>query len=87
VALAPDAAFMLVRMADALMAFGRYDEAIEPLRRALRLDGRLEAALEGLEMSCHRAGRQEEALDARRALLGLRGASERMQALTEQPRP
>lgn len=83
VALAPDAAFMLVGMADVLMTLGRYDEAIDPLRRALRLDGRYEAALERLEMSCHRAGRQEEALDARRALLGLRGAEQRLLLLTE----
>jgi tetratricopeptide (TPR) repeat protein len=82
-ALAPDAPFMLVGLADVLMALGRYDEAIEPLRRAIRLDGRYQAAIERLEKSCHRAGRHEEALDARRALLGLRGASERMQQLTE----
>ncbi len=83
VALAPDAPFLQVGLADVLMALGRYDEAIDPLRRALRFDARYEAALERLEMSCHRAGRQEEALDARRALLGLRGATERMRRLTE----
>jgi len=82
-ALAPDAPFMQVGLADVLMTLGHYDEAIEPLRRALRLDGRYQAAIERLEKSCHRAGRHEEALDARRALLGLRGASERMQQLTE----
>jgi tetratricopeptide (TPR) repeat protein len=80
--LAPDAPFMQVGLADVLMALGRYDEAIEPLRRAIRLDGRYQAAIERLEKSCHRAGRQEEALDARRVLLGLRGASERMLQLT-----
>jgi serine/threonine protein kinase/Flp pilus assembly protein TadD len=83
VALAPDAPFMLVGLADILMTLGRYDEAIAPLRRAIRIDGGYQAAIERLENSCHRAGRHEEALDARRALLGLRGAKERMRNLTE----
>lgn len=49
-----------------------------PLRQALRLLPRYDAALERLEMSCHRAGRHDDALDARRTLLGIRGASERI---------
>lgn len=83
VALAPNAPFMLVGLADILMTLGRYDEAVEPLRRAIRIDGGYQAAIERLENSCHRAGRHEEALDARRALLGLRGAQDRMRKLTE----
>ncbi len=82
VALAPEAPFMLVGLGDVLMALGRYDEAIDPLRRAIRFDPRYEAALERLEMSCHRAGRQEEAQDARRAMLGLRQAGTRMEQLS-----
>jgi tetratricopeptide (TPR) repeat protein len=80
---APTAAFMRVGEADVLMALGRYDEAVGPLRHALRLLPRYEAALERLEMSCHRAGRHEEALDARRALLGVRGETARIGELTE----
>lgn len=80
--LAPKAPFMHVGLADVLMALGRYDEAIGPLRQALRLLPRYDAALERLEMSCHRAGRHDDALDARRMLLGVRGASERIGQVT-----
>jgi tetratricopeptide (TPR) repeat protein len=83
VRLAPGAAFMRVGEADVLMSLGRYDEAVGALRQALRLLPRYEAALERLEMSCHHAGRHEEALDARTALLGLRGESERITHLVE----
>ena len=84
VALAPDAPFMRVGLADILMTLGRYNEAVEPLRYALRLDPRYDSALERLEISCHRAGRHDDALDARRALLGVRGAVERMEHLSAQ---
>ena len=80
--LAPKAPFMHVGHADVLMALGHYDEAIGPLRQALRLLPRYDAALERLEMSCHRAGRHDEALDARRMLLGVRGASDRIAQVT-----
>ena len=82
VRLAPKAPFMYVGHADVLMALGRYDEAIGPLRQALRLLPRYDAALERLEMSCHRAGRHDEALDARRMMLGVRGAGDRIPQLT-----
>ncbi|MGH7585913.1 MAG: protein kinase domain-containing protein [Gemmatimonadales bacterium] len=75
------APFLHVGLADALMGAGRYDAAIGPLREALRLAPGYAAAHERLEMSCHRAGRHEEALDARRTLLGMRGAEERMALL------
>ena len=81
VRLDPLAPFLHVGLADALMGAGRYDAAIGPLREALRLAPGYAAAHERLEMSCHRAGRHEEALDARRTLLGMRGAEERMAAL------
>lgn len=84
VALTPDAAFMLVGLADVLMALGRYDEATGPLRDALRLAPKYDAALERLEMSCHRAGLHDEALDARRSMLGVRGETERLQLLMEE---
>ncbi len=83
VAIAPDAPFMQVGLADVLMALGRYDEASGPLRDALRLSPNYDAALERLEMSCHRAGLHEEALDARRSMLGVRGETERLSALME----
>ena len=83
VALAPDAPFMHVGLADVLMALGRYDEATGPLRDALRLSPNYDAALERLEMSCHRAGLHEEALDARRSMLGVRRETARLQALME----
>ena len=83
VQLAPRAAFMYVGLADVLMALGRYDEAIAPLRQALRLHPRYDAALERLEMSCHRAGRHDEALDARRQLLGIRGDTRRIAAVAD----
>ena len=77
VRLDPLAPFLHVGLADALMGAGRYDAAIGPLREALRLAPGYASAHERLEMSCHRAGRHEEALDARRTLLGMRGAEER----------
>ena len=83
VSIAPDAPFMLVGLADVLMALGRYDEATGPLRDALRLSPNYEAALERLEMSCHRAGLHEEALDARRSMLGVRRETARLQELME----
>jgi tetratricopeptide (TPR) repeat protein len=84
VRLAPSAPFMHVGLGDVLMALGRYQEAIRPLREALRLSPKYDAALERLEMSCHRGGRHDEALDARRVMLGLRGATERMALLTQE---
>jgi tetratricopeptide (TPR) repeat protein len=84
VKLAPHGAFFHVGLADVLMALGRYDEAVRPLRDALRLAPRYEAALERLEMSCHRAGRHDEALDARRSLLGVRGAADRAALVAEE---
>jgi tetratricopeptide (TPR) repeat protein len=81
VRLTPRAPFVHVGLADVLMTMGRYHEAIGPLRDALRLLPRYEAALERLEMSCHRAGRHDEAFDARRMILGIRGATERMEQL------
>ncbi len=81
--LAPGSPFMAVGLADVLMALGRYDEARGPLREALRLSPNYDAALERLEMSCHRAGLIEEAFDARRSMLGVRGETARLQALTE----
>jgi tetratricopeptide (TPR) repeat protein len=81
VKLDPLAPFLHVGLADALMGAGRYDAAIGPLREALRLAPGYASAHERLEMSCHRAGRHEEALDARRTLLGMRGAEERMALL------
>jgi tetratricopeptide (TPR) repeat protein len=81
VRLEPKAPFMYVGLADVLMALGRYGEAVDPLREALRLLPRYDAALERLEMSCHRAGRHEDALVARRMLLGIRGGAERIAAL------
>ena len=81
VKLDPLAPFLHVGLADALMGAGRYDAAIGPLREALRLAPGYASAHERLEMSCHRAGRHEEALDARRTLLGMRGADERMALL------
>ena len=83
VSIAPDAPFMLVGLADVLMALGRYDEATGPLRDALRLSPNYEAALERLEMSCHRAGLHEEAQDARRSMLGVRRETARLQELME----
>ena len=83
VAAAPDAPFMLVGLADVLMALGRYDEARGPLREALRLSPNYDVVLERLEMSCHRAGLYEEALDARRSMLGVRGETARLQELME----
>ena len=81
VALAPDSPHGLVGQADILMATGRYVEAVEPMQRALRLSPRYEPTMERLQMSCHRAGRFEEASDARRSLLGLRRAFDRMAQL------
>lgn len=78
---APSAPFMHLGLADVLMTLGRYDEAIGPLRDALRLSPSYEPARERLEMSCHRAGRHDEALVARRALLGTRGEMARMAEL------
>jgi len=80
--LASKAPFTHVGHADVLMALGRYDEAVTPLRQALRLLPRYDAALERLEMSCHRAGRHDEALDARRMLLGVRGNADRIAQVT-----
>jgi len=37
--------------------------------------------MERLEMACHRAGRSEDASDARRTLLGMRRAFERVERL------
>lgn len=79
--LEPQAAFMHVGLADVLMALGRYGQAVDPLREALRLQPRYEAALERLEMSCHRAGRHEEAHGARRTVLGVRGHQDRIAIL------
>jgi tetratricopeptide (TPR) repeat protein len=66
---------------DILMTLGRYDEAIGPLRQALKLNPRYDAALERLAMASHRAGLPAEAASARRALLGQRGLELRLVAL------
>ncbi len=68
-------------LADVLMALGRYDEAIAPLRAALKINPQYDAALERLAMACHRAGKFDEAASARRALLGQRGLELRLVAL------
>ena len=68
-------------LADILMALGRYDEAIGPLRQALKLNPRYDAALERLAMASHRAGHPGDAASARRALLGQRGLDLRLVAL------
>ncbi len=70
-----------VGLADVLLAMGRYVEAVEPLRQALKLAPGYESALERLDIACHRLGRHDEALDARRALHGLRQQPERIDAL------
>ncbi len=70
-------------LGDALMTAGRYDEAIEPLRQALRLNPQYDMALERLEIACHRGGREEDASVARRSLLAHHGQSERLALLEE----
>jgi tetratricopeptide (TPR) repeat protein len=70
-------------LGDVLMASGAYDEAIKPLRAALRFTPGLDPALERLELACHRSGRADESLAARRALLGHRGETARTAALEE----
>jgi tetratricopeptide (TPR) repeat protein len=70
-------------LGDILMAIGRYDEAIAPLRTAIRLNPKYEPALERLELASHRAGRADEALATRRALLGQRALRERLAALDD----
>jgi tetratricopeptide (TPR) repeat protein len=70
-----------VGLADVLMSMGRYVEAIEPLREALRLNPGYESALERLDICCTRLGRHDEALDARRALHGFRQRTEQLAAL------
>jgi tetratricopeptide (TPR) repeat protein/tRNA A-37 threonylcarbamoyl transferase component Bud32 len=70
-------------LGDILMATGRYDEAIGSLRTAIRINPKYEPALERLELSCHRSGRFDEAMTARRALIGQRGLTERLQFLDE----
>ncbi len=82
----PNAAFFLLGLADVLMTLGRYDEAIGPLRDALRQAPKYESVLERLEMSCHRAGRHDEALEVRSAWLGLRGLPDRKAMLEEEVR-
>ncbi len=68
-------------LADILMTVGKYDEAIGPLRQALKLNPRYDAALERLAMASHRAGLPTEAVSARRALLGQRGLELRLAQL------
>jgi tetratricopeptide (TPR) repeat protein/tRNA A-37 threonylcarbamoyl transferase component Bud32 len=70
-------------LGDILMATGRYDEAIGPLRTAIRLNPKFEPALERLEIASHRSGRADEAMTARRALIGQRGLTERLQLLDD----
>jgi serine/threonine protein kinase len=82
----PQAPYFLLGVADLLMTLGRYDEAIKPLREALRQAPKYESCLERLEMSCHRAGRHEEALEVRTNWLGLRGLHERKSMLEEDAR-
>jgi len=86
VQLYPSAPYYLLGVADLLMTLGRYDEAIKPLREALRQAPKYESVLERLEMSCHRAGRHDEALEVRGAWLGLRGLPERRAVLEEDAR-
>jgi tetratricopeptide (TPR) repeat protein len=80
----PTAPFFLLGLADVLMVLGRYDEAISPMRDALRVAPKYEAVLERLEMSCHRAGRHNEAFEVRSAWLGLRGLSDRAALLEDE---
>ena len=80
----PTAPFFLLGLADVLMVLGRYDEAIGPMRDALRVAPKYEAVLERLEMSCHRAGRHTEAFEVRSAWLGLRGLSDRAALLEDE---
>lgn len=82
----PQAPYYLLGVADLLMTLGRYDEAIKPLREALRQAPKYESVLERLEMSCHRAGRHDEALDVRTTWLGLRGLPDRKTMLEEEAR-
>ena len=73
--------FNFVGVGDVLMAAGRYDEAIAPLREALKRDGSYGSALERLEIACHRAGRHDDALGARRARLARASDPARLAAL------
>ena len=82
----PTAPFFLLGLADILMNLGRYDEAIGPMRDALRVAPKYEAVLQRLEMSCHRAGRHDEAFEVRSAWLHLRGLSDRAALLEEDVR-
>ncbi|MBI3792682.1 MAG: protein kinase [Gemmatimonadetes bacterium] len=81
VAHAPELPVVHNTLADVLMTLGRYDEAIGPLRQALKLNPKYDAALERLAMACHRAGLPADAASARRALLGQRGLELRLVAL------
>jgi tetratricopeptide (TPR) repeat protein len=76
----PQAPALHVGLADILMALGRYVEAIEPLRAALKLNASYESALERLDICCSRVGRHDEAADARRALHGLRQKTATLEA-------
>jgi tetratricopeptide (TPR) repeat protein len=82
-AINPNAATNFNALGDALMTAGRYDEAIGPLRQALRLNPSYEMALERLEIACHRSGRAGDASVARRSLLAQRGQEERLLRLEE----
>ncbi len=81
VAADPDAPSLHVGLADVLIACGRFTEAVEPLRTALRLNPGYEAALERVDIACSRLGQADDALDARRALHGFRGHDDRLAAL------
>jgi tetratricopeptide (TPR) repeat protein len=82
----PQAPYFLLGYADLLMTLGRYDEAIKPLREALRQAPKYESVIERLEMSCHRAGRHDEAFEVRSTWLGLRGLTERVALLEDDVR-
>ncbi len=59
---APGAARPWVNLGRAERAAGRFDEAVEHYRRALRLDGALVEAMVGLGLSYERSGKSDDAL-------------------------
>jgi tetratricopeptide (TPR) repeat protein/tRNA A-37 threonylcarbamoyl transferase component Bud32 len=81
--ISPDEAANFNALGDVLMTAGRYDEAVEPLRQALRLNPQYDMALERLEIACHRSGRNGDAAMARRSLLAHHGKTERATLLED----
>jgi serine/threonine protein kinase len=69
-----------VGVADVLMAMGRYVEAVDALKEALRLNPSYESALERLDITYSRLGRHDDAADARRSLHGIRQRPDRIDA-------